>query len=911
MNKIKKLLKENWIFILGFVLAILYIYSRQIFNGESLSFTNMLYNFSPWNSYGVETSGPLLSDVADNLLPTIYKVFYTGDWFSLWNSNVSIGVSEDMSVILYPLNYIYLLPIGIAIIAKSILEFTIGFTGMYFLMRELKVNKVSATISGIIYTFSSALVMWHGWAHSDVAIFGPFLFLCIIKFINEIKIKYVFLFSIILYIMLTAGMPTYAAYFMYLLGLYVLIITIKKYWKEKRKIFIIFLSFSVGVIISVLITLPYTGNILFTVGSNGYSESRVNQGTLTLPLEYIRMIIYPYIRTGLQGHINETTIYCGIISIVLMLFTFVKYKDKKGINFWCIAWIVLALIIFTHMFDGIFTKLPAINTSRKYRIIVLFNFVTAIISGLNLNHIIENRDYYKKRFRYILGVAIACFGIVWIITKSLFNYDVINTEVQDTIIKVCILFTLILILLWIVIRKNSKIAMGLLITVVLFDMGSFAKEYFPYIEKGSKIIPEATDTIKYLQDNLDDNERFTALGDWTLFANTNIFYGIDDIRSHSFINTNEDVFNYFSLIDDEIFASKTRVNILDIDNYNLVKYLGVKYIASEGTVNKVYTYSNSNGNTQTVGKITDNVVVKQEFIATEDELTSIDFLMANYGKVINSNDIIKVSIIDSENNTIRSKEIKLSEINDNEFYHVEFFPINNSKGEKFTIKLTSTANQENAITLWNAVDNIYTGNLYINNELAEGDLIIKVGYNIPEVELVFKGNDGLCVGQLDEYSPFIQLIENVEVRKNADEVLDSMSKEYLNNTLFLNEEEVEDSKVNVYKDSFLSEDEYFEVIENDDDYKKIKVNIEQPRYLLLNEYYSQGWKVYIDGKEETLLKSNYLMKSVYLEDSGEHIVEFKYEPQTIYNFIYIALGALGVFIIIFIFRNKIQKYIDK
>lgn len=563
------------------------------------------------------------------------------------------------------------------------------------------------------------------------------------------------------------------------------------------------------------------------------------------------------------------------------------------------------------MFDGIFTKLPAINTSRKYRIIVLFNFVTAIISGLNLNHIIENRDYYKKRFRYILGVAIACFGIVWIITKSLFNYDVINTEVQDTIIKVCILFTLILILLWIVIRKNSKIAMGLLITVVLFDMGSFAKEYFPYIEKGSKIIPEATDTIKYLQDNLDDNERFTALGDWTLFANTNIFYGIDDIRSHSFINTNEDVFNYFSLIDDEIFASKTRVNILDIDNYNLVKYLGVKYIASEGTVNKVYIYSNSNGNTQTVGEITDNVVVKQEFIATEDELTSIDFLVANYGKMINSNDIIKVSIIDSENNTIRSKEIKLSEINDNEFYHVEFFPINNSKGEKFTIKLTSTANQENAITLWNAVDNIYTGNLYINNELAEGDLIIKVGYNIPEVELVFKGNDGLCVGQLDEYSPFIQLIENVEVRKNADEVLDSMSKEYLNNTLFLNEEEVEDSKVNVYKDSFLSEDEYFEVIENDDDYKKIKVNIEQPRYLLLNEYYSQDWKVYIDGKEETLLKSNYLMKSVYLEDSGEHIVEFKYEPQTIYNFIYIALGALGVFIIIFIFRNKIQKYIDK
>ena len=50
MNNIKKLLKEYWIFILGFVLAILYIYSRQIFNGESLSFTNMLYNFSPWNS---------------------------------------------------------------------------------------------------------------------------------------------------------------------------------------------------------------------------------------------------------------------------------------------------------------------------------------------------------------------------------------------------------------------------------------------------------------------------------------------------------------------------------------------------------------------------------------------------------------------------------------------------------------------------------------------------------------------------------------------------------------------------------------------------------------------------------------------------------------------------------------------
>ncbi len=64
-----------------------------------------------------------------------------------------------------------------------------------------------------------------------------------------------------------------------------------------------------------------------------------------------------------------------------------------------------------------------------------------------------------------------------------------------------------------------------------------------------------------------------------------------------------------------------------------------------------------------------------------------------------------------------------------------------------------------------------------------------------------------------------------------------------------------------------------------------------PSVLLLNDHYDSNWKVSVDGRPETVLRCNYLMRGVFL-NPGEHTVEFRYEPPI--RLLYVSLAAIGL-----------------
>jgi hypothetical protein len=62
-----------------------------------------------------------------------------------------------------------------------------------------------------------------------------------------------------------------------------------------------------------------------------------------------------------------------------------------------------------------------------------------------------------------------------------------------------------------------------------------------------------------------------------------------------------------------------------------------------------------------------------------------------------------------------------------------------------------------------------------------------------------------------------------------------------------------------------------------------------PAVLLLNDRFDPNWKVFVDGKPETLLRCNYLMRGVFLPP-GSHKVEFRFgQPMDTF---YVSLGAV-------------------
>jgi len=62
-----------------------------------------------------------------------------------------------------------------------------------------------------------------------------------------------------------------------------------------------------------------------------------------------------------------------------------------------------------------------------------------------------------------------------------------------------------------------------------------------------------------------------------------------------------------------------------------------------------------------------------------------------------------------------------------------------------------------------------------------------------------------------------------------------------------------------------------------------------PSILLLSDRFDPNWKVRVDGKAETLLRCNYLMKGA-LVPAGDHTVQFSFEPPV--NGLYISLAAV-------------------
>jgi hypothetical protein len=66
-----------------------------------------------------------------------------------------------------------------------------------------------------------------------------------------------------------------------------------------------------------------------------------------------------------------------------------------------------------------------------------------------------------------------------------------------------------------------------------------------------------------------------------------------------------------------------------------------------------------------------------------------------------------------------------------------------------------------------------------------------------------------------------------------------------------------------------------------------------PAVLLLNDKYDVNWKVWVDGKPETLLRCNYLMRGVQVPP-GEHAIEFRFAPPTNTLCISLAAVALGL-----------------
>jgi len=87
----------------------------------------------------------------------------------------------------------------------------------------------------------------------------------------------------------------------------------------------------------------------------------------------------------------------------------------------------------------------------------------------------------------------------------------------------------------------------------------------------------------------------------------------------------------------------------------------------------------------------------------------------------------------------------------------------------------------------------------------------------------------------------------------------------------------------------------------------IRASLDGPGVLVLADSFYPGWRVYVDGNENEILRANFFFRGVLLSE-GEHLVEFRYQPLSFTVGLTISLMTLGgVIIWIFVFRPLTGK----
>lgn len=82
-----------------------------------------------------------------------------------------------------------------------------------------------------------------------------------------------------------------------------------------------------------------------------------------------------------------------------------------------------------------------------------------------------------------------------------------------------------------------------------------------------------------------------------------------------------------------------------------------------------------------------------------------------------------------------------------------------------------------------------------------------------------------------------------------------------------------------------------DVVENGVNRLRLRTRSAGDGYLVLSEVYYPGWRAYVDGREAEVLVANHLFRSVSLE-SGEHEVEFVFDPPTLKIGLGVSLATL-------------------
>lgn len=553
--KYKRLLHKNlYLIVFFFVLFALFfpllLKEGYVYDPLSL-FTNMPgYRLSPVS--GLRKGAGGASDLFDAFLPQ-WKYTYQsikGGSFPLWRFNKGLGISiygqydhpeRLISFIIRPYE---------ALTLQVLIKLFLSMTGMFFLLRSLKIKNISCLIGGTAYALSGFIIGWLHGPQSSVSYHIPFLFLFLINYMNSKKTKFLFYFAIWSSFTITSGFPAIAGYSFYAVGLFIILFYLfdkQGLFTKVKEILKISLYWILGIItVSFSFVLLYYA--AFISKSFDISYRQIGKVTHLSPKYFINIIFPSYhgwkISPEIRPYVSSILILFLIIGLIFFALRSIKFKsgifakENYYISFFLLLIPFMMAMFGLFPFYQISSKLPVLNSSPLHRLQSVTSFFLVVLGVIGLELFIQSyskiSEFYKKRkYLFVAATEILFLSFGFVAISSLISDKETN---YHTIYPVFILAATVVLVFQLSIILKRKLSFFLIILLLLVSVETIIqnRRYVPVNKKIHFITEINTPLINFVKRNSKRYEGVLAFDSNYNINGTLGNYGLRETIVHEF-----------------------------------------------------------------------------------------------------------------------------------------------------------------------------------------------------------------------------------------------------------------------------------------------------------------------------------------------------------------------------------------
>lgn len=492
---------------------------------------NLVASYEPYRAYpllgynpgSVPTKGQG-PDVIRELFP--WKFFAIESLKSgeipFWNPHNFSGnplMANFQSAVFYPLNvFFFFLPFNISWSLFIFLIPLLSFFFTYLFLKEIKLSSASSFFGGLIFSFSSYMVVWMEYGNiGHTLLWLPLLLFLVEKIIKKFDYKTLLFFILILWTSILGGYIQgyfYASVFVFLYFIY-------KSKIEKKLILKKFIIFSFVLILPAVLSLFQILPTLDLFKASSRSDYTLNQiQNLLNPWWYSITAVVPNFfgnpassNHWFYGTYIERVSYIGLVPFVFFLSSLFSFRKNKEILFFAFLGIFCFIISIDIFVTKYFFKIPipVLSTTVPTRILSIYQFCAAILAAFGFEQLLK-KEKLRQLCIVILGVfiiiAFSWLFVLFLGKKLSIGEAYLSVSQKNLIIPTFLLvLTVISVFAWIRFKKN--IAVFILILITTADLFYFFHKITPFSPQ--EFVYPKTPVIEFIKENASIN-RFWGYG---------------------------------------------------------------------------------------------------------------------------------------------------------------------------------------------------------------------------------------------------------------------------------------------------------------------------------------------------------------------------------------------------------------